>query len=331
MNVCNSGRCCPAARGHVVQQTFDCPRRKRRCLAAARPGGRPRIIRRVNAGLAEAVPPGVSMLDTERLVAGVGMHAGKPRRCGIARAAPVVRRAARARGRADGARARRARPLAQGRRLRSRQHPVEGRHRRRRPARHQGRSRLARGRSLCRSAALSPRPEERGIMLAVCSKNNLEDAQAPFREKAGMVLRLDDFAAFQANWDDKAENLRRIAARSASALGQPRVHRRQPVRAGVDPEPAARSGRARARDVGRDLRPRPGSRPILPRDHLVARRTGSRRGLSPRGRSAPARRETGRQPRGLPRRLHMRGRASRCRTRTSSASPSSPTRPTSST
>ena len=49
-------------------------------------------------------------------------------------------------------------------------------------------------------------------MLAVCSKNNLEDAQAPFREKGGMVLGLDDFAVFKANWDDKAENLRRIAA-----------------------------------------------------------------------------------------------------------------------
>jgi FkbH-like protein len=53
--------------------------------------------------------------------------------------------------------------------------------------------------------------KERGIVLAVCSKNNPEDARAPFREHGGMVLGLDDFAVFRANWDDKAENVRRIA------------------------------------------------------------------------------------------------------------------------
>jgi len=53
--------------------------------------------------------------------------------------------------------------------------------------------------------------KDRGIVLAVCSKNNPADAEAPFRERAGMVLRLEDFAVFLANWDDKATNLRRIA------------------------------------------------------------------------------------------------------------------------
>jgi len=55
-------------------------------------------------------------------------------------------------------------------------------------------------------------------VLAVCSKNNEEDARAPFREKNGMVLRLEDFAVFMANWDDKAENLRRIAAQIGVGL-----------------------------------------------------------------------------------------------------------------
>lgn len=52
---------------------------------------------------------------------------------------------------------------------------------------------------------------ERGVLLAACSKNNIEDARAPFREHPGMVLRLPDFASFRANWRAKAENLREMA------------------------------------------------------------------------------------------------------------------------
>jgi len=53
--------------------------------------------------------------------------------------------------------------------------------------------------------------KERGIVLAVCSKNNEADARAPFERHDGMVLRLDDFAIFRANWRDKVENLREMA------------------------------------------------------------------------------------------------------------------------
>ena len=53
--------------------------------------------------------------------------------------------------------------------------------------------------------------KRRGILLAVCSKNNLEDAQLPFRQHPRMALRLEDFAAFYANWEDKAANLRAMA------------------------------------------------------------------------------------------------------------------------
>ena len=52
--------------------------------------------------------------------------------------------------------------------------------------------------------------KRRGILLAVCSKNNLEDAQLPFLRHPHMALRLEDFAAFRANWEDKAANLRAI-------------------------------------------------------------------------------------------------------------------------
>ncbi|MGA6097551.1 HAD-IIIC family phosphatase [Stutzerimonas marianensis] len=59
-----------------------------------------------------------------------------------------------------------------------------------------------------RYAALLAR---RGIILAVCSKNDLSVAEAAFNHPE-MALKRSDIAAFVANWDDKAGNLRRIAS-----------------------------------------------------------------------------------------------------------------------
>ena len=53
---------------------------------------------------------------------------------------------------------------------------------------------------------------ERGVILAVCSKNDPDIAEAAFRTHPEMVLRRSDIAVFVANWDDKAANLTRIAA-----------------------------------------------------------------------------------------------------------------------
>jgi FkbH-like protein len=53
---------------------------------------------------------------------------------------------------------------------------------------------------------------DRGVVLAVCSKNNEADAKEPFERSAEMVLKLDDIAVFRANWSDKATNIRDIAA-----------------------------------------------------------------------------------------------------------------------
>jgi FkbH-like protein len=53
---------------------------------------------------------------------------------------------------------------------------------------------------------------DRGVVLAVCSKNNEADAREPFERSAEMVLKLDDIAVFRANWSDKATNIRDIAA-----------------------------------------------------------------------------------------------------------------------
>jgi FkbH-like protein len=52
----------------------------------------------------------------------------------------------------------------------------------------------------------------RGVILAVCSKNDEPNALAPFLAHPEMVLQRSDIACFVANWDDKAGNLRRIAA-----------------------------------------------------------------------------------------------------------------------
>ncbi|MFC1504700.1 HAD-IIIC family phosphatase, partial [Spirochaetota bacterium] len=52
----------------------------------------------------------------------------------------------------------------------------------------------------------------KGIMLAVCSKNNEEDAFEVFEKHEGMVLKKDDIACFKINWKDKSANIREIAS-----------------------------------------------------------------------------------------------------------------------
>ena len=52
---------------------------------------------------------------------------------------------------------------------------------------------------------------KRGVILAVCSKNDEENALAPFDRHDDMVLRRKDIACFVANWQDKATNLRHVA------------------------------------------------------------------------------------------------------------------------
>jgi FkbH-like protein len=51
----------------------------------------------------------------------------------------------------------------------------------------------------------------RGILIALCSKNNPEDALEVFARHPDMQLRLGDVAAHRINWRDKADNLRELA------------------------------------------------------------------------------------------------------------------------
>jgi FkbH-like protein len=52
----------------------------------------------------------------------------------------------------------------------------------------------------------------RGILLAVSSKNNPDDAMEALESHPGMLLRPKNFAAMRINWNDKSQNLREIAA-----------------------------------------------------------------------------------------------------------------------
>ena len=52
--------------------------------------------------------------------------------------------------------------------------------------------------------------KNRGIIIAVCSKNTESVAKEPFEKHPDMVLKLDDISVFIANWDNKADNIRQI-------------------------------------------------------------------------------------------------------------------------
>jgi FkbH-like protein len=59
---------------------------------------------------------------------------------------------------------------------------------------------------------------QRGIALAVASKNNLDQAQRAIAEVPGMLLRPGHFAAVVADWRPKSEQLRDIASRLSLGL-----------------------------------------------------------------------------------------------------------------
>jgi FkbH-like protein len=50
-----------------------------------------------------------------------------------------------------------------------------------------------------------------GVILAINSKNNFDDAMKVIKEHPNQILREKNFASIQINWNDKAENLKQIA------------------------------------------------------------------------------------------------------------------------
>lgn len=53
--------------------------------------------------------------------------------------------------------------------------------------------------------------KKRGIIIAVCSKNEEELAKEPFLKHPYFQLKLDDITIFKANWNNKADNIKDIA------------------------------------------------------------------------------------------------------------------------
>lgn len=51
----------------------------------------------------------------------------------------------------------------------------------------------------------------RGVLLAICSKNNPDDVLPVLREHKYMILREEHFGAMRINWRNKAENIKEIA------------------------------------------------------------------------------------------------------------------------
>lgn len=50
-----------------------------------------------------------------------------------------------------------------------------------------------------------------GVILAICSKNNEEEALGALDNNPFMVLKKDDFSSWRINWNDKATNIKEIA------------------------------------------------------------------------------------------------------------------------
>ena len=53
--------------------------------------------------------------------------------------------------------------------------------------------------------------QQRGVILAISSKNNLKDVQECFKKNEDMILKFSDFSSFQINWNEKYLNVNAIA------------------------------------------------------------------------------------------------------------------------
>lgn len=69
---------------------------------------------------------------------------------------------------------------------------------------------LGLGKAFCEFQSWIKKLKERGLILAVCSKNTESIAKTPFEDHPDMVLKLDDIALFVANWENKAQNIKFI-------------------------------------------------------------------------------------------------------------------------
>lgn len=198
---------------HIVQHNFDLPAiDSDGHLATALPNGRSNMLRQINLRLAERAPDGVTVLDVDEVSAAFGKlawfdaaywHVAKQHPS--ARALPLLVDAQVAVIRAALGLSRKVLVLDLDNTLWGGvigEDGLEG-------IRLGPPSAAGEAHQALQRYALELK--ERGVLLAVCSKNNEADARQPFERHDGCVLKLDDFVAFHANWNDKPSNLRKIA------------------------------------------------------------------------------------------------------------------------
>ena len=199
--------------GRILQHSFDLPAAEPGgYLSSSESGGRVRVLRRFNAQLWAEKPSGVVVVDTERLAAEAGaqrwedasqwhlakQHPGPD-------AIPLLVNHYAALIRASLGIAKKVLVLDLDNTLWGGVVGEDG------VGRIQIGAPSAVGEAHARLQSYVKDLKARGVLLAVCSKNNEADARAPFREHEGMVLKEEDFVAFCANWKNKAENVRQIA------------------------------------------------------------------------------------------------------------------------
>lgn len=196
----------------IVQLSFDPPPSRRLFEADGfQPGGLLRHVRRVNLGLGERAPSRVALVDAEALAGRIGAEWHDARTYHLCKqpfapsAIPEI---------ADSFAAAAAGLLGKARKVLvldldntlwggtvgdvGPQGIVVGQE-------------SAEGEAFVALQGYAKNLAARGIILAVCSKNDEAAAREPFRVHSGMILREEDIACFVANFDDKAANLRRIA------------------------------------------------------------------------------------------------------------------------
>lgn len=66
------------------------------------------------------------------------------------------------------------------------------------------------GKAFCELQLWVKKLRQRGIIICIASKNNEATAREPFEHHPDMVLKLEDIAVFQANWETKVDNIRTI-------------------------------------------------------------------------------------------------------------------------
>ena len=53
--------------------------------------------------------------------------------------------------------------------------------------------------------------KKRGVLLAICSKNDLKNVKNIFKKNENLILKFEDFVSIKANWNNKAQNIKEIS------------------------------------------------------------------------------------------------------------------------